>query len=36
MSTPPPPRGRLRYDRLLIAVIVVGGIAAGIIYYVTK
>jgi hypothetical protein len=33
---PPPPRARLRYDRVLIAVLVLGGITAGIIYFVTK
>jgi hypothetical protein len=34
--SPPPPKGRLRYDRVLIAVVLLGGIAAAIIYFVTK
>jgi len=33
---PPTPQKKLRMDRVIIALVLLGGIAAGIIYLVTK
>jgi hypothetical protein len=33
---PPPPQKKLRWDRIIIALILLGGLAAGGIYLVTK
>jgi hypothetical protein len=33
---PPPPQKKLRWDRIIIALVLLGGLAAGAIYLVTK